>query len=83
MCELGRKRDQWDQWGQMNGDVGLCSMSCDVRMHVVANGTIESAVMRMGGELGNLTVFSHCFAGNAWSSTVMVPYDIQLIKLAR
>jgi hypothetical protein len=41
----------------MHVDVGLCCMSCDARMHVVANGTIESAVMRMGEELGCLTVF--------------------------
>ena len=80
VCEMGHKRGPW---GQLHGDVGLCCMSCDARMHVVANGTIESAVMRMGEELGCLTVFSHCFAGNACSSTVMVRYDIQPIKLAR
>ena len=54
MGKLGHKRGPW---GQMHGDVGLCCMSCDARMHVVANGTIESAVMRMGEELGCLTVF--------------------------
>ena len=80
VCEMGHKRGQW---GHMYGDVGLCCMSCDARMHSVANGSMESAVMRMGGELGCLTVFSHWFAGNACSSTVMVPYDIQTIKLAR
>ncbi len=58
-------------------------MSCDARMHGVANGTMESSVMRMGEELGCLAVFAYCFAGNACSSTVMVPYDIQPIKLAR
>ncbi len=72
MCELGRKRDQWDQWGQMNGDVGLCSMSCDVRMHVVANGTIESAVMRMCECPGRSTVFSHCFDRKLYTITVTV-----------
>jgi hypothetical protein len=80
MCEMGHKRGQW---GLMHGDVGLCCMSCDARMHGAANGIMESGVMRMGEELGCLTVFSHCFAGNACSSTVMVPYDIQPIKLAR
>ncbi len=80
MCENGHYRGHRSQ---MHGDVGLCCMSCDARMHVVDNGTIESMVMRMGEELGCLTVFSHCFAGNACSSTIMVPYDIQPIKLAR
>ncbi len=65
----------------MYGDEGLCCMSCDARMHAVANGTIESVVMRMGEELGCLTVFCHCFAGNACPSTVMVPHDIQTIKI--
>ncbi len=72
MCEMGHKRGPW---GQMHGDVGLCCMSCHARMHVVANGTIESAVMRMGEELGCLTVFSHCFAGNACTNTVKVPLN--------
>ncbi len=45
MCEMGRKRGSLDQ---MHGDGGLCCMSCDARMHVVANGTMESGVMRMG-----------------------------------
>ncbi len=56
--EIGHKRGRW---GQKHGDVGLCCMSFDVCMHAVANGTIESAVMRMGEELGRLTVSSHCF----------------------
>ncbi len=72
MCEMGHKRSLW---GQMYGDVGLCSMSCDARMHVVANGTIESAVMSMGEELGSLKVSSHCFAGNACTNTVKVPLN--------
>ena len=58
MCEMGHKRGQW---GQMHGDVGLCCMSCDVCMHAVANGTMESAVMRMGEEPGRSTVYSHSF----------------------
>ncbi len=72
MCQMGHKRGPW---GQMHGDVGLCCMSCDARMHVVATGVIESAVMRMGEELGRLTVFSHCFAGNACKNTVKVPLN--------
>ncbi len=36
-------------------------MSCDARMHGVANGIMESAVMRMGEELGRLTVDTQCF----------------------
>jgi hypothetical protein len=55
VCEMGHKRGQW---GQMHGDVGLCCMSCDARMHGVANGTIESAVMRMCEHPGRLTVVS-------------------------
>ncbi len=58
MCELGHKRGLW---GHMYCDVGLCCMSCDARMHAVANGTIELAVMRMGEELGCLTVDTQCF----------------------
>ncbi len=58
VCEMGHKRGQW---GQMHGDVGLCCMSSDVCMHVVANGTMESAVMRTGEELGRLTVDTQCF----------------------
>ena len=49
VCELGHKRGHW---GQMHGDVGLCCMPCDARMHAVANGTMESGVMRMGEEPG-------------------------------
>ena len=52
MCELGHKRGSW---GHMYGDVGLCCMSCDARMHGVANGTMESGVVRMGEELGRKT----------------------------
>ena len=50
---------------------------------IVANGAIELGVMSLGEELGFLTVFLHCFAGNACSSTVMVPYDIQPSELTR
>ncbi len=39
----------------MHGDAGLCFMSCDAHMYGVANGTMESGVMRMGGELGRKT----------------------------
>ena len=70
MCEMGHKRGQW---GHMYGDEGLCCMSCDARMHVVANGTIEPAVMRMGEELGCLTVVSHCFDRKLCTITAMVP----------
>ncbi len=49
MSELGHRRGQS---GQMHGDVELCCMSCDARMHAVANGTMESGVMRMGEALG-------------------------------
>jgi hypothetical protein len=56
--EIGHKRGQW---GQMHGDEGLCCMSCDVCMHAVANGTMESGVMRTGEELGRLTVDTQCF----------------------
>ncbi len=59
--EIGHKRGQW---GQMHGDVGLCCMSCDVCMHGEANATIESVVMRMGEELGCLTVFLIALTGN-------------------
>ncbi len=52
MCELGHKRGQC---GQMHGDVRLCCMSCDARMHGVAHGTMESGVMRMGEEPGRKT----------------------------
>ena len=45
--EMGHKRGQL---GHMYGDVGLCCMSCDVHMHGVANGTMESGVMRTGEE---------------------------------
>ena len=34
----------------MRGDVELCCMSCDARMHDVAYGTMESGVMRMNEE---------------------------------
>jgi hypothetical protein len=73
VCELGHKRGQW---GHMYGDVGLWCMSCDARMHGVANDTTESGVMRMGEEPDCLTVFSHCFAGNACTNTVKVPLNI-------
>jgi hypothetical protein len=72
VCELGHKRGPW---GQMHGDVGLCCMSCDARMHVVVNGTMESGVMRLGEEPGRLTVFSHFFAGNACTITAKVPLN--------
>ncbi len=51
MCEMGRNRGR----GHMHDDVGLCCMSCDARMHGVANGTMESGVMRMGEGLGRKT----------------------------
>ncbi len=70
VCKIGHKRGQW---GQMHGDVGLYCMPCDECMHGVANGTMESKVMRMGEELGSLTVYSHCFDRNLCSSTVKVP----------
>ena len=72
VCEIGHK---WGQWGLMHGDVGLCCMSCDARMHVVANGSMESAVMRMGVELGCLTVYSHCFDRKLYTITAMVPLN--------
>ncbi len=54
----------WENWTQtwsVHGDAGLCCMSCDVCMYAVANGTMESGVMRMGEELGRLTVDNQCF----------------------
>jgi hypothetical protein len=53
VCTMGHKRGPW---GHTHGDVGLRCMSCDARMHGVANGTMESGVMRIGEELGRLTV---------------------------
>jgi hypothetical protein len=47
-------------------------MSCDVCMHAVANGTMESAVMRTGEELGRLTVDTHCFDRKLCTITAMV-----------
>jgi hypothetical protein len=47
VCEMGHKPGHG---GYMYGDVGLCCMSCDARMHGVANGTMESGVMRTGEE---------------------------------
>ena len=70
VCEFGHKRGPW---GQMYGDVGLCCMSCDAHMHGVADGIMESVVMRMGEEPGRLTVFSHCFDRNLCTITAMVP----------
>ncbi len=52
MCELGHKRGQC---GQMQGDVGLCCMSCDAHMHGVAAGNMQSGVRRMVDELGPKT----------------------------
>jgi hypothetical protein len=48
-------------------------MSCDARMHGVANGTMESGVTRMGEEFGHLTVYSHCFDRKLCTITAMVP----------
>jgi hypothetical protein len=56
--EIGHKRGHL---GHMYSDVGLCCMSCDARMHGVANGTMESGVMCTGQELGRLTVDTQCF----------------------
>ncbi len=47
MCEMGHKRGSW---GFIYDDVELCFMPCDVRTYDVANGTMESGVMRMGEE---------------------------------
>ncbi len=58
VCELGHKRGQW---GHMYCDVRLCFMSCDARMHGVANGTNVSEVMRMSEELCRTT--NVCEAG--------------------
>ncbi len=70
VCELGHKRGPW---GQMHGDEGLCCMSCDARMHGVANGNMESGVMRMGKEPGGSTVYSQCFDRTVCTITAMVP----------
>ncbi len=47
VCELGHKRGPW---GHMYSDAGLWCMSCDVYMHGVANGIMQSKVMCMGEE---------------------------------
>ncbi len=52
VCELGHKRGPC---GQIHGDAGLCFVSCDARMHGVANGSMESGVMCMGEEPGRKT----------------------------
>jgi hypothetical protein len=70
VSEMGHKRGQW---GHMHGDEGLCFMSCDARMHGVANGTIESAVMLMGEDPGRSTVYSHCFDRKLCTITAIVP----------
>jgi hypothetical protein len=58
-------------------------MSCDARMHGVANGTTESWVMRMGEEPGRLTVDTQCFDRNLCTITTMIPYDFRPNNLAR
>ncbi len=68
--EIGHKRGQW---GQMHGDVQPFCMSCDARMHIVAYGTIESGVTRLGEELGRLTVDTQCFERKLCTITATVP----------
>ncbi len=58
VSEMGHKRGPW---GHMWSNVELGCMSCEARMHGVANGTMKSGVMRMGEELGRITNF--CEAG--------------------
>ena len=70
VCELGHKRGQW---GHMYGDLGLCCMSCDGRMHGAANDTMQSGVMCICDEPGRSTVYFHCFDRKLCTSTATVP----------